>query len=46
MEHEPIANELESIGKDIVDSAYHVHKELGRGLLDSVYEECMVYDLR
>ncbi|MEN7973839.1 MAG: GxxExxY protein, partial [Verrucomicrobiota bacterium] len=46
MKHEPISNELERIGKEIVDSAYRVHKELGPGLLESVYEECMVYDLR
>ena len=46
MNHEPISDELERIGKKIVDSAYRVHKELGPGLLESVYEECMVYDLR
>ena len=46
MNHEPISEELERIGKEIVDSAYRVHKELGPGLLESVYEECMIYDLR
>ncbi len=46
MTHEPISDELERIGKEIVDSAYRVHKELGPGLLESVYEECMIYDLR
>ena len=46
MEHEAIPNELERIGKKIVDSAYRVHKEPGPGLLESVYEECMIYDLR
>ena len=46
MSHEPISDELERIGKEIVDSAYRVHKELGPGLLESVYEECMIYDLR
>lgn len=46
MNHEPISGELERIGKEIVDSAYRVHKELGPGLLESVYEECMIYDLR
>jgi len=46
MEHEAIPDELERIGAAIVDSAYRVHKELGPGLLESVCEECMVYDLR
>ena len=45
MNYEPISDELERIGKAIVDSAYRVHKELGPGLLESVYEECMIYDL-
>ena len=46
MKHEPISEELERIGTEIVDSAFRVHKELGPGLLEAVYEECMVYDLR
>ena len=46
MDYEPVSDELECIGKEIVDSAYRVHKELGPGLLESVYEECMVYDLQ
>ena len=46
MTHEPLSARLEEIGKEIVDSAYRVHKELGPGLLESVYEECMVHDLR
>ena len=25
----------------IVDCAYHIHKELGPGLLESVYEVCL-----
>jgi GxxExxY protein len=46
MKHEPLSDELERIGKETVDSAFHVHKELGPGLLESVYEECRVYDLK
>ena len=46
MKYEPLSEKLERIGKEIVDSAYRVHKELGPGLLESVYEECMIYDLR
>ena len=36
---------LEAIGKQIVDAAYQVHKELGPGLLESAYERCMVVEL-
>ena len=46
MTHEPLSARLEEIGKEIVDSAYRVHEELGPGLLESVYEGCMVHDLR
>lgn len=46
MTYEPLSEDMERIGKEIVDSAYRVHKELGPGLLESVYEECMIYDLR
>ncbi len=46
MDYEPIPEKLERIGKEIVDSAYRVHRELGPGLLESVYEECMLHDLR
>jgi GxxExxY protein len=30
----------------IIGSAIHVHKELGPGLLESVYEKCMVHLLK
>ncbi len=36
---------LEEIGKQIVDAAFHVHKELGPGLLESAYERCLVFEL-
>jgi len=45
MTHEPLSDRLEEIGKEMVDSAYRAHKELGPGLLEPVYEECMVLDL-
>jgi GxxExxY protein len=43
---DPIPIQLDRIGKEIVDSAYRVHSEMGPGLLESVYEECMIYDMR
>lgn len=33
------------IGKIIVNCAFKVHKELGPGLLESTYEECVKYEL-
>ena len=41
----PISEELNSIGKLIVDSAYSVHKNLGPGLLEKVYEICFCHEL-
>ncbi len=40
-----IIEHRESLGKQIVDIAYHIHKALGPGLLESVYEACFCYDL-
>jgi GxxExxY protein len=43
--HEPIPPELDAIAAQVVDAAFHVHKELGPGLLESVYEACLCYEL-
>lgn len=37
---------LERIGKAIVNAAFMVHKELGPGLLEKVYEVCLEYELK
>ena len=42
---EPIPEELDAIGKQIVDAAYTVHKNLGPGLLEKVYEICFCHEL-
>ena len=42
---EPITEEIESIGKKIVDAAYTIHKELGPGLLEKIYEICFCPEL-
>ncbi|MCI0333174.1 MAG: GxxExxY protein [Planctomycetes bacterium] len=34
------------IAKEIVDAAYHIHQRLGPGLLESVYEIVLAYELR
>ena len=40
---EQISAEENRIGKEIVDAAYKVHKELGPGLLEKVYEVCFCH---
>ena len=40
-----ISEEENRIGKEIVNAAYHVHKELGPGLLEIVYEVCFCHIL-
>jgi GxxExxY protein len=42
---QPLSHEEEEIGKAIVNAAYEVHKELGPGLLEKVYEVCFCHVL-
>jgi len=35
----------EEIATEIVDAAFSVHSALGPGLLESVYEECLAFEL-
>lgn len=42
---ELISPDLEDIGKKIVHAAYLVHKSLGPGLLEKVYEICFCHEL-
>jgi hypothetical protein len=37
----PIPDETEQIRRAVVSAAYKVHKALGPGLLESVYETCL-----
>ena len=39
-------SEVTQLSYDIVGCAIKVHKELGPGLLESVYEMCLAYELR
>ena len=43
--YKPIPEELNILGKKIVDAAYTVHKNLGPGLLEKVYEICFCHEL-
>jgi GxxExxY protein len=40
-----LSEKEENIAKQIVDIAIHIHKELGPGLLESVYAKCYYYEL-
>ena len=41
----PLSKKEEDIAKKVVDSAYLVHKALGPGILEKVYEACFCYEL-
>jgi GxxExxY protein len=45
MEFQPLSLQEEQIGKDIVHAAYKVHKALGPGLLEKIYEVCLAHEL-
>jgi len=38
--------EIEEIATSIVHSSIKIHKALGPGLLESVYQKCLAYELR
>ncbi len=42
----PLTPEEEEIGKAIVNAAFEVHKRLGPGLLEKVYEVCLSHELK
>jgi GxxExxY protein len=42
----PIPQETELVAKATIDAAYKVHKTLGPGLLESVYEACLAHELK
>lgn len=43
--YSPLPEREEMIGRMVVNSAYKVHKELGPGLLEKVYEICLSHEL-
>lgn len=42
----PVPPDVERVGKIVLDSAFQVHSGLGPGLLESVYETCLAYEIR
>jgi GxxExxY protein len=45
-EHIPLPPGTDNIAKQIVDSAFTVHKALGPGLLENIYEVCFCHELK
>ena len=45
MMFKPLSDREEYIAERIVDAAYTVHKALGPGLLERVYEACLCHEL-
>jgi GxxExxY protein len=43
---EPIPGAIEEAGARLLDAAYKVHRNLGPGLLESVYETCVCHELK
>jgi len=46
MQYKNLSEHHERIGTAIVNAAFSIHKELGPGLLEKVYEVCMAHELR
>ncbi len=43
--HTGLIEREEYLGREIVDAAYKVHKDLGPVLLEKIYEACFCYGL-
>jgi len=45
MDYAPLSEKEERIARAIVDAAYAVHRTLGPGLLENIYEVCFCHEL-
>ena len=41
----PVPQEVEAVATQVVDAAFKVHKTLGPGLVEAVYEACLCREL-
>ena len=45
-ETEPVPEAVNQVGRAVMDAAFTVHRTLGPGLLESVYEACVAEELK
>ncbi|MEO8167882.1 MAG: GxxExxY protein, partial [bacterium] len=45
MTYEPVSEVENKIAKEIYDIAFKIHRHLGPGLLENIYEKCFCYEL-
>lgn len=46
MKYDPIPQDVEVIARETVNCALKVHKSLGPGLLEGIYEICLAHELK
>jgi GxxExxY protein len=44
--HKLVPPDVELVGRKVLDAAFKIHTGLGPGLLESVYEACLAYEMR
>jgi len=42
---DPLTTREQWLAEQVVDIAFHIHKSLGPGLLESIYEKCFCHEL-
>ena len=42
----PVPQDVERVGKAVLDATFKVHTDLGPGLLESVYETCTAFEVK
>lgn len=45
LKHNDMLQELDELSRKVVDSVFSVHKELGPGFLEKIYEDALCYEL-
>ena len=43
--HKPLPEPIEAVGRQVLDAAFQVHKQLGPGFLEKFYEEALCIEL-
>jgi GxxExxY protein len=43
--HQEVGADVDTVARAVVDAGFKVHKALGPGLMESIYEHCLAYEL-